>query len=62
VLAARHDHLTSRRHNPLTAGQARAAVAGSLLRQIHAVVTKREPWNPKIAAGGPPQQEVPAAA
>ena len=62
VLAARHQHLTSRRHNPLTGGQARAAVAGSLLRQIHAVVTKRAPWDPKIAAGGPPQQEVSAAA
>ena len=62
VLAARHHHLTNRRRNRLSAGQARAAVAASLLRQLHAVVTTREPWNPKIAAGGHPQQEVPAAA
>lgn len=51
VLAARHAHLTTREHNRLTGGQARAAVAGSLLRQLHAVVTRRQPWNPKIAAG-----------
>jgi transposase len=62
VLAARHDHLTSRRRNPLAAGQARAAVAGSLLRQLHAVVTRRQPWDPKIAAGGHTRQEVSAAA
>jgi transposase len=62
VLAARHAHLTTRRRNPLSAGQARAAVAGSLLRQIHAVVTRRQPWDPNIAAGGHTQQEVPAAA
>lgn len=51
VLAARHRHLTTRDHNRLTSGQARAAVAGSLLRQLHAVVTRRQPWNPTIAAG-----------
>ncbi len=62
VLAARHAHLTGRRRNPLTGSQARAAVAASLLRQIHAVVTRRQPWDPKIAAGGHAQQEVPAAA
>jgi transposase len=58
VLAARHEHLISRRHNPLAAGQARAAVAGSLLRQLHAVVTRRQPWNPTIAAGGHTDREV----
>jgi transposase len=51
VLAARHELLTTRDRNRLSAGQARAAVAGSLLRQLHAVVTRREPWNPQIAAG-----------
>ena len=49
--AARYDHLTGRDRNQLASGQARAAVAGSLLRQLHAVVTRRQPWNPKIAAG-----------
>lgn len=51
VLAARHRYLTSRDHNRLTSRQARAAVAGSLLRQLHAVVTRRQPWDPTIAAG-----------
>ncbi|MGH3442696.1 MAG: transposase [Nitriliruptorales bacterium] len=63
VLAARHEHLTNRKHNRLTGNQARAAVAGSLLRQLHAVVTRREPWNPEIAAGRHAAKEVlPAAA
>ncbi len=39
VLAARHAHLTSRPDNKLTDTQARIAVAGSLLRQLHAVTT-----------------------
>jgi transposase len=51
VLAARHRHLTTRDRNPLTGNQARAAVAGSLLRQLHAVVTRGQPWNPQTAAG-----------
>lgn len=51
VLAARHTHLTSRTDNPLTDAQARVAVAGSLLRQLHAVVTRRTAWDPAIAAG-----------
>jgi transposase len=58
VLADRHAHLTSRPRNPLSAGQARTAVAGSLLRQLHAVVTRRQPWNPTIAAGGHTDREV----
>jgi transposase len=51
VLAARHTHLTTRKTNRLTGNQARTAVAGSLLRQLHAVVTRRQPWNAEIAAG-----------
>lgn len=51
VLAARHTHLTTRERNRLTGNQARTAVAGSLLRQLHAVVTRRQPWNAEIAAG-----------
>lgn len=63
VLAARHRHLTTRDHNQLSSGQARAAVAGSLLRQLHAVVTRRQPWNPQIAAGHrAPQGVMPQAA
>jgi transposase len=51
VLAARHAHLTGRTDHPLTDAQARVAVAASLLRQLHAVVTTRTAWNPAIAAG-----------
>jgi transposase len=51
VLAARHAHLTTRTDNPLTDTQARVAVAASLLRQLHAVIVTRTPWNPTIAAG-----------
>ena len=58
VLAARHQHLTTRARNPLTGNQARAAIAGSLLRQLHAVVTRRQPWNPQTAAGPHAEKEV----
>lgn len=51
VLAARHAHLTSRADNQLADPQARVAVAGSLLRQLHAVIVTRTAWDPKIAAG-----------
>ncbi|WP_409333305.1 transposase, partial [Trujillonella humicola] len=52
VLAARHAHLVGRPERRLTDAQARVAVAGSLLRQLHAVITNGVPWNPAIAAGG----------
>jgi transposase len=62
VLTARHTHLTGRTSNPLTDTQARTAIAGSLLRQLFAVVTTRTPWNPDIAAGTRgPRIEVDAA-
>ena len=51
VFAARYAHLTGRAHNPLTDGQARAALAAALLRRLHAVCTRRQAWDPKIAAG-----------
>ena len=70
VLAARHAHLTGRLDRRLTATQARVAVAGSLLRQLHAVITTGMPWDPAVAAGAtratdlhdrrpPPQPERP---
>lgn len=64
VLAARHAHLTGRTDHQLTDAQARVAVAGSLLRQLHAVVTTRTAWDPTIAAGQcrREEQEVAAAA
>src|SRR4051794_40057032 len=53
VLAARYAYLTGRPERGLTDAQARVAVAGSLLRQLHAVITTGMPWDPAIAAGAP---------
>lgn len=51
VYTARFAHLTTRTANPLKPGQARAAIAAALLRQLFVVVTRRVAWNPAIAAG-----------
>ena len=52
VLHARHAHLTGRPEgNRLSDGQARAACAATLLRWLYAVVTRRQMWDPRIAAG-----------
>jgi hypothetical protein len=63
VYAARHATLTSRAKDPLTTEQARAAIAAALLRQIHAITTRRVPWDAAVAAGQRrPSQEVTAKA
>lgn len=49
VYAARYAHLTTRAANPLSPGQARAAIAAALLRQLHVVVTRRVRWDPTLA-------------
>ena len=49
VMAARYQHLTTRKANPLTDGQARAAIAAALLRWIHVIVTRRVSWDAAIA-------------
>jgi transposase len=51
VLAARYSHLTSRERNRLVPAQARIACAATLLRWLYAIVTRRQPFNPEIAAG-----------
>ncbi len=51
VYTARYEHLRTRPTNPLKDGQARAAIAAALLRQLFVVVTRRVAWNPAIAAG-----------
>jgi transposase len=51
VYAARHAQLTTRRANPLTNGQAHAALAAALLCELHVVVTHRIPWDQAIASG-----------
>jgi transposase len=53
VYTARFQHLTSRAANPLRPGQARAAIAAALLRQLFIIVTRRVAWDPAIAAGHP---------
>jgi transposase len=67
VLHARHAHLTGRPDgNRLSDGQARAACAATLLRWLYAVVTKRQMWDARIAAGTIPARHdavtTPAAA
>jgi transposase len=49
VMAARYRYLTTRERNPLSDGQARAAIAAALLRWIHVVATRRVAWDPARA-------------
>lgn len=51
VLRARYAHLTSRDGSRLAGGQARAACAAALLRWLYAVITRRQAWDARIAAG-----------
>lgn len=51
VMQARYQHLTTRADHPLVDGQARAACAASLLRWLHAIVTRRIGWDQHQAAG-----------
>jgi transposase len=61
VLRARYAHLTGRDSgNRLSDGQARAACAATLLRWLWAVITRRQAWDARIAAGTIPAR--PAAA
>ena len=63
VLAARYAHLTGRDSgNRLSGGQARAACAATLLRWLYAVVTRRQAWDARIAAGLIPARAVTAPA
>ena len=55
--------MTGRAEDRLTGQQARAAIAAALIRQIHAIITRRVPWDADIAAGRlHPGQEVTAQA
>ena len=63
VYAARYAGLTGRAGDRLTDQQARAAIAAALIRQVHAIITRRIPWDADIAAGRlRPGQEVTAQA
>jgi hypothetical protein len=57
---ARYRHLTTRDNNQLAYGQARAAIGGTLIGQLHAICTSRVPGTADIAAGRP--EEVAMAA
>src|SRR5664280_1569100 len=61
VYAAKFTHLTSRDQNKLNRGQAPAAIAAALLRQLFAVVTTGQKWDAAIAAGGRREVIEPAA-
>jgi transposase len=52
VYAARYRHLTTRETNKLKPTQAQTVIAAAILRQLHAVVTTGQAWDPDIAAGG----------
>jgi transposase len=58
VMAARYQHLTTRADNPLSDGQAKAALAAALLRWLHVITTQRVSWDAALAGAG----ELPAAA
>lgn len=63
VYAARHARLTTRAVDKLTTQQADTAIAAALIRQIHAIITRRTPWDAAIAAGQRrPRREVSAKA
>jgi transposase len=62
VLAARYAHLTGRDGARLAGGQARAACAAALLRWLYAVITRRQPWDARIAAGVIPARAATAPA
>jgi len=51
VLGNKFTHLTTRERDRLAPGQARVACAAALLRWLHAIVSRRQPWNPEVAAG-----------
>jgi transposase len=52
VYRARYQYLTSREHNRLTPTQAQTVIAAAILRQLHAVITTRQAWDPLLAAHG----------
>ena len=62
VLRARYAHLTGRDGNRLSGGQARAACAATVLRWLWAVITRRQAWDARIAAGLIPARAVTAPA
>jgi hypothetical protein len=52
VYATRYRHLTTRDTNRLTATQAQTVIAAAILRQLHAVITTGQAWDPASAPHG----------
>jgi transposase len=52
VYEARYRHLTTRETNKLKPTQAQTVLAGAILRQLHAVITTGQAWDPHIATHG----------
>ncbi|MHB1009916.1 MAG: hypothetical protein ACYC1E_11920 [Propionibacteriaceae bacterium] len=52
VYVARYQYLTSRDQNKLKPTRAQTVIAAALLRQLWAVVTTGQAWNPARAANG----------
>lgn len=52
VYIARYRHLITREHNRLKPTQAQSVIAAALLRQLWAVVTTGQAWDPAIATNG----------
>ena len=62
VYAARYQHLTSREQNKLTPTQAQTVIAAAILRQLHAIITTGQAWDPATAAHGARRESTPQAA
>ena len=62
VYRARYQHLTSRERNKLTPTQAQTVIAAAILRQLHAVITTGQAWDPVTAAHGSRRARTPPAA
>ena len=56
VYRARYQHLTSRKQNKLTPTQAQTVIAAAILRQLHAVITTGQAWDPVTATHGTRRQ------
>jgi transposase len=56
VYRARYQHLTGREQNKLTPTQAQTIIAAAILRQLHAVITTGQAWDPATAAHGTRRQ------
>jgi transposase len=62
VYRARYQHLTSREQNKLTPTQAQTIIAAAILRQLHAVITTGQAWDPATATHGTRRESTPLAA